>query len=123
MHFLVNGFGMGVAMLGLGVAGAGWNNLEEIVEGGMGVVCAVVGAVVGAGSQVCMNRGLQKCRPGPGLLVRGLSIVFSYVWGVLWLGEGLGVETVMGVMGVMAAGVIVAWKEVRKDKEAQIAGM
>ncbi|KAL7753362.1 hypothetical protein RI367_001137 [Sorochytrium milnesiophthora] len=50
-------------------------------------VLLIAVGVVAFFSQVCLNRGLQMAKAGPGVLVRNMDVVFAFIFGIVIFGE------------------------------------
>lgn len=110
VHFMINGLSLSTSMLILAVGITKFQLSLYVMKNSMGFLCAVLAGACGFSSQAFMNRGLQYCKGGPGLLIRSLSITFSYGLGLIFLGEEPTLRAIIGVGMVFASSGLIAFQ-------------
>lgn len=76
-------------------------------------------AFLGAGAQICINRGLQLEKAGPATSMRFLDIILSYIWQVWILHEKTDGYSIIGAILVSICLIMMGmkkWWNVRKAR-------
>lgn len=87
VHFMTSVFSLSFACILTSVLLGGFIGPSGLIENKEGAINIIVAALFAFAGQVCLNKGLQHCRAGPGVLIRNLDVPISYVLGMLFLGE------------------------------------
>ena len=66
---------------------------------------------LGAGAQMCINRGLQLEKAGPATSMRFMDIVLSYVWQVMILHESVDTFSIIGATLVSLCLILIGFKK------------
>lgn len=69
------------------------------------------GCICGLFAQCMLNKGLQYCHAGPGVLVRNLEVPMAYVLGMLFLNETPTLLRAFGSFLVVCAAVIIGMRQ------------
>ena len=84
-----------------------------------GWLLLVATSLLGAGAQICINRGLQLEKAGPATSMRFLDIVLSYVWQVVITKDPTDVYSIIGAILVSICLILIGlkkWWVVRKAR-------
>ena len=81
----------------------------------------VATAFLGAGAQICINRGLQLEKAGPATSMRFLDIILSYVWQVWILHEHTDAYSIVGATLVSVCLIMMGMKKWWNVRKARLA--
>lgn len=93
-----------------------WPKSTTTVKGWLLLVAT---SLLGAGAQICINRGLQLEKAGPATSMRFLDIVLSYVWQVVINKDPTDVYSIIGAILVSICLILIGmkkWWVVRKAR-------
>lgn len=108
-HFMINGLSVSMSLLIIALWFAEFQFSFYVKENFNGFFCAVLAAIFGFSNQALMNRGLRSCKGGQALLIRSLSVPFSYGFGMMFLGEELTSRGVTGVSFVLVSSALIVF--------------
>lgn len=75
---------------------------------------------LGAGAQICINRGLQLEKAGPATSMRFMDIVLSYIWQVVILHESVDAFSIIGATLVSLCLILIGFKKWWYVRKARI---
>ena len=78
-------------------------------------------AFLGAGAQICINRGLQLEKAGPATSMRFLDIILSYIWQVWILHEKTDGYSIVGAVLVSVCLIMMGMKKWWNVRKARLA--
>lgn len=97
IHFMLSVLSLGVvsgtiAIFPLG----GFTTLADIIANPKGSAVVFVSVCCAFMGQCTLNKGLQHCRAGPGVLLRNLDVPIAYILGIAFLSE---IPSFLGFVG------------------------
>lgn len=111
IHFMVSVFALGFVAIFTATALGGalgpvafWNMKE-------GALLIVISSLFAFSAQCCVNRGLQLCPSGPGVLLRNLDVPLAYILGLMFLNESPSLLSFIGSMFVLLSAVMVGLRK------------
>ena len=90
----------------------GWPTLTTAVAG-----FAILASVLNLTGNICMTRAYQTADASLLAPLDFTYLIFAAFWGKVIFGNWPPVDTLFGMMLIISAGVIIAWREQRNKKE------
>ncbi|KAI0561640.1 solute carrier family 35 member G1 [Gracilaria domingensis] len=112
VHFMINVCALSICTFLTAITLSGANEFHSITTNHTGLLVNIIAGICGALAQSTLSKSLQWCRAGPALLVRSLTIPFSYTYGLLFLGESPSLLTLFGVFMILSAATALALSQV-----------
>ncbi|PXF48342.1 hypothetical protein BWQ96_01802 [Gracilariopsis chorda] len=116
VNFMVNVLSLAVFLFTISLMLCGPREFDNLKNNIPGLSVNILAGICGCIAQSCLSKSLQFCRAGPALLVRSMTIPFSYCYGLIFLGEKPSLLTLSGVAMVVAAVIALSLKELRMDE-------
>lgn len=87
VHYMTSIFSFGFFAIMGSVLMGGYMSPSRLSQNAEGAFYILLGSICAFFGQVFLNKGLQRCRAGPGLLIRNIEVPFAYLAGIWLLNE------------------------------------
>eukprot|EP00178_Gracilaria_changii_P023101 TRINITY_DN6935_c0_g1_i5.p1 TRINITY_DN6935_c0_g1~~TRINITY_DN6935_c0_g1_i5.p1 ORF type:complete len:389 (-),score=26.42 TRINITY_DN6935_c0_g1_i5:1494-2660(-) len=112
VNFMINVCSLSTCTFLTAVTLSGAEEFRHITSNHAGLLINIIAGICGALAQSTMSKSLQYCCAGPALLVRSLTVPFSYTFGLAFLGESPSLLTLSGVLMILSAAAILGLSQV-----------
>lgn len=107
IHFMTSVFSMGFFACVMSTVLGGSISPSFVLDNLVGVVVLFMASLCGFLAQSSINKGLQLCQAGPGVLVRNVEVPLVYLIGVFVLGERSSIVGGIGACCVVFSGLMI----------------
>lgn len=115
IHFMASVFSLGFASIFTSVFLGGFIGPADLLARKDGTINVVWASLFAFAGQVCLNKGLQNCRAGPGVLIRNLDVPLAYMFGLLFLGEAPSWFSFAGACLVVTATLVIGLRHILRS--------
>lgn len=115
IHFMTFVFSLGFACIFVSVFLGGFMGPAGLLAQKTGTVNVVGASLFAFAGQVCLTKGLQNCRAGPGVLIRNLDVPLAYIFGLLFLGEAPSWFSFAGACLVLTATLMIGLRQMMRS--------
>lgn len=115
VHVMHNLLATGLGCFIVGFATTSASDLSKFGASVSGTSLAFGAVMLGFTYQTFVNRSLQLCRPGPALVVRSFNVPVSFILGLVFMGEGITLTAVLGVLLVLSSIAYIGLGEVLRE--------
>jgi len=112
IHFMQSVLSHGLGTIVVGVLMGGAMSPSQLLAHKEGTLHIIISSLFAFAGQCCMNKGLQLCRAGPGLLIRNLDVPVAYILGLLFLGETVSLLGIIGSFLVFFSAVMIGVRKI-----------
>lgn len=114
IHFMMSVLSLSAATIVSAAAMGGAIGPIDIMSMKEGAILAIISALFAFIGQCCLNKGLQLCRAGPGILIRNLDVPIAYTLGLIFLGEEPSWIGVFGSFLVISGTLMIALRQLMR---------
>ncbi|CAN8072810.1 unnamed protein product [Agarophyton chilense] len=107
VHFMLSVFALGVIGVPVTAVLGGKEAFHQILTNHKGTGILTLGSFAAFFAQSCLNKGLQSCKAGKGIIMKNLEVPLAYTLGLLFLDERPAMLRVFGSILVISAVVLV----------------
>lgn len=115
IHFMMSVFSLSFASIVTSTTLGGAIGPTELVRMREGAFTALLAALFAFSGQCCLNKGLQLCRAGPGVLIRNLDVPLAYILGLLFLGEKPSWFSFFGSLMILTATLMIGLRKIMRS--------
>ena len=116
IHYMVSVWSFSAATIATSAAMGGAIGPAGMAEMKQGAILSVLAALFAFGGQCCLNKGLQLCRAGPGILIRNLDVPMAFILGLVFLGERPSWAGLFGSALVLLGTLLVGWLKIVRSE-------
>ena len=114
IHFMTSVLSLGFASMTLSTVLGGAISPTDFVNMKVAFVLVLIASLFAFVGHCCNNMGLQRCRAGPGVLIRNLDVPVSYLLGLLFLGETPSWFSFVGSCLVLFSSLLIGMHQIMK---------
>lgn len=112
VHFMFSVFALGFACLIFSILLGGAVGPSAFYTQRNGLIAALIGSLFAFPGQCFLNKALQHCRAGPGMLIRNMDIPIVYFLGLAFLGERLALLPLIGSALVLSGALLIGLRQI-----------
>ena len=113
LHYMLNVLALAFATMIISIPLGGFTPPEAIMQNKWGSFYVILGSLAGFTGQSSLNKGLQYCRVGPGILIRNLDLPLAYLLGMLFLDESPTPLRLLGSGMVLCMAIMIGVRKIR----------
>lgn len=114
VHYMPFVFSLALMSIAVSALMGGMCGVNDMLHNKEGTFVAFLSALCSFLGQTFLHHGLQRCRAGPGLLVRNLDVPFTYVLALIFFEEKPNLWSVVGSCLMLGTTGIIGWRQMLK---------